>query len=123
MPFFDFERPDVSIIALDFAEQGDLLCESFPGRRKDLADQLARASTSILLNIAEVAGEFAPAERKRFFRMSRRSAMECAAALSLAQRRKFAKAEEIERARGLLHRIASMLTVMVRGITGKKRVG
>lgn len=56
-----------------------------PGRR-DLADQLRRASTSIPLNIAEGAGEFSPREKVRFYRMARRSACECFAILDVIDR-------------------------------------
>jgi len=41
---------------------------------------------SIVLNIAEGAGEFARKEKVRFYRIARRSATECAAILDLSQR-------------------------------------
>ena len=52
---FDFERLDVVAIL-------DELAEELPDGRGYIQDQLRRAANSIALNIAEGAGEFAPAE-------------------------------------------------------------
>jgi len=46
-------------------------------------DQLDRASTSIVLNLAEGNGKFTWPDRCRFFDISRGSALECAAALDM----------------------------------------
>ncbi len=46
-------------------------------------DQLDRASTSIVLNLAEGNGKFTPPDRCRFFDIARGSALECAAALDV----------------------------------------
>ena len=43
-----------------------------------LRDQLARSSSSIVLNIAEGCGRFARAEQADFYAIARGSAMECA---------------------------------------------
>src|SRR3954447_26256284 len=57
-----------------------------PGSAR-LRDQLDDAATSIVANIAEGAGEFSAAEKKRFYRMARRSVNEVAAWIDiLAQR-------------------------------------
>ena len=54
------------------------------GRRLGaLRDQLDRASVSIVLNVAEGSGRFAPADKAHFYLIARGSAMECLAALSL----------------------------------------
>jgi four helix bundle protein len=44
-----------------------------------LRDQLDRASVSIVLNIAEGAGRFSPADKGHFYAIARASATECAA--------------------------------------------
>ena len=59
----------------------DPLADRFPRGRAYLSDQLRRAVASIPLNIAEGAGEFAPADKAHFYRMARRSATETAAVL------------------------------------------
>jgi four helix bundle protein len=58
-----------------------------------LRSQLDRAATSIVLNIAEGAGEFSPREKQRFYRMARRSTNECAALFDILKRRAAAPAE------------------------------
>jgi four helix bundle protein len=47
-----------------------------------LADQLRRAADSILLNVAEGAAYFRPAQKAQYYRTARASAAECAAALT-----------------------------------------
>jgi four helix bundle protein len=55
---FDHERLDVYAVALDFVVLADGVVERLPRGRAHLADQLSRASTSIVLNIAEGAGKY-----------------------------------------------------------------
>ena len=77
-----------------------------------LRSQLDRAATSIVLNIAEGAGEFSKDEKQRFYRMARRSATETAAILDILDildRGKTVDAAAIEPGRELLVRVVSML--------------
>lgn len=80
------ERMPVYQLALDFLEGVHALTATMPRRWRHLIDQLQRASLSILLNIAEGAGEFAPAEKARFYRIAQRSAIECRAGLEAASK-------------------------------------
>ena len=75
-----------------------------------LRDQLDRASSSIVLNIAEGCGRFARAEKAHFYLIARGSAMECLAAVSLLQARSLVSPEPCQRSRSLLMRIVAMLT-------------
>jgi four helix bundle protein len=77
----DHERLEVYQIARLLAREGNAFLAALPGGRSDLADQFRRASMSVSLNIAEGAGEFAPKEKARFYRMAKRSATECGAIL------------------------------------------
>jgi four helix bundle protein len=86
MGLLDHEKLDVYQQALTFVVTAFEIAAALPGKRGDLGDQLRRASTSIALNIAEGAGEFAPSEKARFYRIARRSAVECAAILDIAGR-------------------------------------
>src|SRR5262245_13177857 len=65
MDQFDHEKLDVYRVALDFVILANELCNTLKGRAS-LCDQLHRASTSITNNIAEGAGEFSRAEKRRF---------------------------------------------------------
>ena len=71
-------------------------------------------SLSIVLNIAEGAGEYSGCEKSRFYRMARRSATECAGILDICQRLKLIESTRYERGRQLLLRIVAMLTRMVK---------
>ena len=66
---FDHERLDAYQVALDFVVLTDVVVGSAPRGRAYLVDQLQRAATSICLNIAEGAGEFAARDKARFYRM------------------------------------------------------
>lgn len=54
-----------------------------PTGHANIADQFARASSSICLNLAEGAAAFSPALKRRYFRIALASAGECAAILDL----------------------------------------
>jgi four helix bundle protein len=75
-----------------------------------LRDQLDRASSSIVLNIAEGCGRFARAEKAHFYLIARGSAMECVAVFDLALSRGLVGPPVYRKARGLLVRLVQMLT-------------
>jgi len=64
---FEHERLDVYRASIDFLAIADQIASTFPQGRSYLRDQLRRAASSISLNIAEGAGEFAPADKARFY--------------------------------------------------------
>ena len=81
----DHEDLDVYRVSLQFVEDVHNLAKQLPAGNAHLTDQLLRAATSISLNIAEGAGEYSRAEKKRFYRMAKRSASESTAALDVLQ--------------------------------------
>jgi len=109
------ERLDAYKASIDFLAIADEVSGSLPKGRAYLADQLRRAATSIALNIAEGAGEFAAREKARFYRMARRSATECGAVLDVCARLGLGgAAQRLATGKALVHRIVSMLTVLVK---------
>jgi four helix bundle protein len=112
MADFDHERLDVYKRALDFVVAADAIRKELPAGRGALADQLDRAAVSIALNIAEGAGEFAPREKARFYRIARRSATECAAILDVAARLDLVDHEQIASAKEQLRAMVAMLIVL-----------
>jgi len=112
MDHFDHDKVDVYHCAIDFVAVADDIVENLPRGRAYLADQLHRASLSISLNVAEGAGEFATKEKARFYRIAKRSATECAAAIDVCLKLKFVDPGKLNEARGQLLRIVSMLTKM-----------
>ena len=111
---FDHERLDVYQRAIEFVVVADGIVENLPRGRAYLADQLHRAATSIPLNTAEGAGEFAANEKARFYRMAKRSATECAAILDVCGRLELVAPATHNEARELLLRIVSMLTKLAK---------
>ena len=108
---FEHERLDVYRASIELVAGADQLAD--PRGRAYLSDQLRRAVASIPLNIAEGAGEFAPADKARFYRIARRSATETAAVLDVLAVLGLADAQPLAAVRALLLRITAMLTAMV----------
>jgi four helix bundle protein len=112
---FDHERLDVYKAALSFSVSVHKLSDELPKNRKHLADQLRRASASTVLNIAEGAGEWESKEKARFYRMARRSATECAAAIDILLELGAVERAVTRETLGVLQRIVCMLVKMIRG--------
>ncbi|KAB2902544.1 MAG: four helix bundle protein [Kofleriaceae bacterium] len=111
---FDHEKLVVYQRSLELLDRVDRVLDAMPTGRAHLRDQLDRAVTSIVLNIAEGGGEFSPLEKQRFYRMAKRSATETAAIRDVLRRRKSVAMELIDAARGPLTEVAAMLTQMTR---------
>jgi four helix bundle protein len=111
--YFEHEKLDVYQAALEFVVLTDCIIDNLPRGRAYLADQFQRAGTSILLNIAEGAGELSPNEKIRFYRIARRSATECAGVLAVLQNLGLTNTEIHNKGRQLLLRVVSMLSKMV----------
>ncbi len=77
-------------------------------------------TTSGEANIAEGVREYSPAEKARFYRIARRSAVECASHLLVSQRLDLVHDEALlARGRDQLLRIVAMLTSLARSISEK----
>jgi len=112
MDRFDFEQLDAFVVATDMVVCIDAIAQALPAGRGYMRDQLRRAANSVPLNIAEGAGEFAPAEKARFYRIARRSATEVAAQVLVAARLGAAHDADLQQAHQLLRRLVSMLVRM-----------
>jgi len=102
-------------------DQLDRIQEQVPAGRAHFVNQLDRAGTSIVLNIAEGAGEFALDEKHRFYRMARRSAIETAAILDILEQRNAVSADQLGTARTEIIRVVSMLVGLITRGRGKGR--
>jgi four helix bundle protein len=105
----DHERLDVYAIALDFLVFANGLIESLPRGRSHLADQFTRASTSIVLNLAEGAGKLSKADKRRYYLTARGSATESAALLDVCLRLKLVGEAEHRAGKAMIVRVVSML--------------
>jgi four helix bundle protein len=106
-PVLDFKRFDAYNVALEFQL---VVARLKPTAGAVLADQLERASVSIVLCVAEGVGRRTRADKARFFTIARGSAMECAAILDVLYLRGLAAAADYDHGQKLLTRSVQMLT-------------
>jgi len=117
---FDFEKLDVYQKTLKLNQQIFALLKANSAIDDFLKDQIKRASSSILANIAEGAGRFNSTDKKRFYIISRGSAYESIALLSLVYKTcsitpAYSEAEfRIE-----LHEIVRMLYGMIKNTSDR----
>src|SRR5437763_4232512 len=111
--WFDHEKLEVYRESIAFVAWLSALLEGSV-RIGDVKDQLDRASTSILLNIAEGNGKYAPKDRCRFFDTAHGSALECAAALDMLVAKSKATVDQVRPGKEKLQRIVRMLMGLIK---------
>jgi four helix bundle protein len=114
----DHEKLDVYPLELKFLGWAteflvELADVRSPVNKRELSDQLDRASLSALLNTAEGNGRRQGKQRARFFDDARGSAFECAACLDASVAKKLSSVERIQPGKELLERIVAMLSKLV----------
>ncbi|HEY3856507.1 MAG TPA: four helix bundle protein [Verrucomicrobiae bacterium] len=114
---FDHEKLEVYQESLAFVVWLETLLQKLP---KSIAvyDQLDRACTSIVLNLAEGNGKFTGPDRCRFFDVARGSALECAAGLDVLVAKGRCLLDEVEPGKQRLVRIVSMLVGLIKANSG-----
>lgn len=110
---FDHEKLKVYQRSLGFVEFTEETLSDIPNSLS-VCGQLDRASTSIPLNIAEGNGKFTAKDRCRFFDIARGSALECAAALDVLNRKDRIGEETAAAGKAMLLEIVSMLVGLIR---------
>jgi four helix bundle protein len=109
----DHHKLEVYRRSLTLLEVCDEVVTQLPPGRAHLRDQMDRAASSIVANIAEGAGEFSRKEKARFYRMARGSAIEMAAWLEIVARRHEAPEPLVKRALQQLQDVVSMLVKLI----------
>ena len=102
--YFSHERLDVYRVGLEFLRWTAGIEAELKGRAW-LKDQLFRAASSVVLNVAEGASQESRGAARRHFRIAMASAGECAAALDVAE----AFGIRVEAGRPLVRRVGAML--------------
>ena len=115
--YLDHEKLEVYRFAIQFVILADEIAESLPRGRAYLVDQLRRAGSSIPLNIAEGAGEYAPMEKAKFYRIAKRSATECSSIIDVLQHLHLIDEELFSKARELLVPVVAMLIKMIQRLS------
>ena len=116
-PLFDHEKLDVYCVELGFiawiAAFLDDALQLSAQHRRELIQQLDRASLSVLLNTAEGNGKRQGLQRAKFFDDARGSAFECAACLDAAVAKGLVSADRVRPGKEMLARVVAMLTRLV----------
>jgi four helix bundle protein len=112
---FDHEKLDVYQLELKFlAWATEFLVEladtPSPVNKRELIDQLDRASLSALLNTDEGNGRRQGKQRAKFFDDARGSAFECAGCLDASVAKNLSSVDRIQAGKEMLVRIVSMLS-------------
>jgi four helix bundle protein len=113
---FDFQKLEVYRKSRDF----HLTCKSIlrnAAVEKYVNDQLARASYSVVLNIAEGSAKQTKPDRRNFFIISRGSIFECVAILDILQKEEKLNEKEYLSALKLANEISRILFAMVKNLS------
>lgn len=113
--YFDHEKLRVYQDALRFVAFADAVVAELPAKLA-ARDQLDRASTSIVLNIAEGNGKRSQADRGRYLDTARGSALECAACLDILQVKSLLSGERVAEGKEILIGIVSMLVGLMESL-------
>ncbi len=111
---FDHEKLDAYRTARSFLTLTQSAVGQAPRGKGFIVDQLHRAALSIVTNVAEGAGEFAPAEKARFYRIAARSVAECAALFDVCRELDMIEPNVANDGRELLLRLIALLTGLAR---------
>lgn len=114
-PIFDHEKLLAYQFALEFASWIGQILERLPAKIS-ARDQLDRASTSAVLNIAEGNGKSSLKDRKRFFEIFLGSAFECASCLDVLLVRHMISYEEMIKGKSILKRGINTLYGLIQNL-------
>jgi four helix bundle protein len=114
-PIFDHEKLDAYQAALEFAAWAGGVIERLPAKLS-ARDQLDRASTSAVLNVAEGNGKYSLRDRRRYFEIALGSEFECAAAVDVIILRKHLSVAVGALGKQMLHRAVSTLSGLIRSL-------
>lgn len=97
------------VMALETAKKLPTLIASWPQGNAYLSDQLKRALSSVILNIAEGNGRRYPKERRRFFSIAIGSASEVSAIIDIVYAYRLIQKTEFDEIQDKLLQIVKML--------------
>jgi four helix bundle protein len=111
--WFNHEKLDVYRESIAFIAWLSQILETGV-RLGDVKDQLDRASTSIVLNVAEGNGKYSEKDRCRFFDTANGSALECAAGLDILVAKAKLTSDQVQPGKARLVKIVQMLMGLIK---------
>ncbi len=107
---YKFQKLEVYKLALDYLDEIYSLCKKLPESEKyNLKDQLKRAGTSIVLNIAEGSTGRSDQEQKKFLNITTGSFLETVACLDIIERKTYLSEDELKPLRKAGHNLFAKL--------------
>jgi len=114
-PFpFPHHRLKAYRYSLELAKASKALAKRIPRGHRDLADQISRASSSVVLNLSEGANRFSPGEKRQCFRRAQGECGEVAAAAELAVVLELVRSHEAQVCISMAGRVGAMLTGLIK---------
>ncbi len=101
-------------VAVEMAVHAKWLADAVPRGNKNLADQLLRAATSVVLNIGEGANRMSPGMKRQRYTEARGECGEVATAVELLVAFQLCKPADVAQVLELASRVGRMLTKLVR---------
>ncbi|MEW5907924.1 MAG: four helix bundle protein [Patescibacteria group bacterium] len=115
-----FAKLDVYQKALKFTSKVYKFSNLLPESEKfGIISQLRRATTSIVLNIAEGSGSGSDTEFKRFLRISLRSGYEVNSIFDIIKELKLIKIETVDKLKEELNEITAMISGLIKSLNNK----
>lgn len=112
---YKFQRLEIYNLALEYLDSIYVLADKLPTSENfNLKSHVTRASTSVVLNIAEGSTSQSDAEQSRFLGMALRSLVETVACQDVIERRKYVPVEDLRAVRDLGSKLFAKVQSMKR---------
>jgi four helix bundle protein len=111
---FAHQRLDAFHVAMDLTVGVERLAAGLPKGHADLKDQVRRAASATMRNIAEAANRWSARDKIARFQIARGECGECDAALEVILLLRLAPARPVRELRRLADRAGAMLTALIR---------
>ena len=111
--YFDHEKLKVYQKALSFIVWLEQILNVIE-KKHSVYNQLDRASTSIVLNIAEGNGKYSSKDRCKYFDISRGSSLECASGIDILVIKGLLSTKKGNEGKAMLNEIVSMLVGLIK---------
>ena len=116
---FEHERLDAYCVALELVKEVEAFVSDLPRGHADLKDQIRRAASSVVRNIAEGANRWKPADKEGRFVIAHGECGECHSALQMAYMFGLISEPRYERIASLAQRVAAMLTGLIKSMRAR----